>query len=110
MMAENIHEIEDLVKLAKGLDVRISIAVAHEYCNAKASAPASNEIREIAEKLVELKKKAYPLVNSISYFKVIAKREELGVQTLVVSECGSRWKFGSAMLCSKRIRGYCFCF
>jgi radical SAM family uncharacterized protein len=75
MMAENIYEIEDLVKLAKELDVRISIAVAHEYCNAKASAPASNEIREIAEKLVELKKKGYPLVNSISYFKVIAKEK-----------------------------------
>jgi radical SAM family uncharacterized protein len=75
MMAENIYEIEDLVNLAKELDVRISIAVAHEYCNAKASAPASNEIREIAEKLVELKKKGYPLVNSISYFKVIAKEK-----------------------------------
>jgi MoaA/NifB/PqqE/SkfB family radical SAM enzyme len=74
-MAENIHEIEDLVKLAKDLDVKISVAVAHEYCNAKASVPASHEIREIAGKLVEMKKKGYPLVNSISYFKVIAKEK-----------------------------------
>jgi MoaA/NifB/PqqE/SkfB family radical SAM enzyme len=75
IMAENIHEIEDLVKLAKELDTGISVAVAYEYCNAKASAPASHEIREIAGKLVEMKKKGYPLVNSISYFKVIAKQK-----------------------------------
>src|SRR3972149_187581 len=75
IMAENIHEIEDLVKLAKELGIKISVAVAHEYCNAKASAPARPEIREIAGKLVEMKKKGYPLVNSISYFKVIAKEK-----------------------------------
>jgi len=75
IMAENIHEIEDLVKLARELDIRISVAVAYEYCNAKASAPASHEIREIAGKLVEMKKKGYPLVNSVSYFKVIAKEK-----------------------------------
>src|SRR4030043_663668 len=45
IMAENINEIEDLVKLAKELDVRISVAVAHEYCNAKAHAPAGHEIK-----------------------------------------------------------------
>lgn len=76
IMAENIQEIEDLVKLAKDLDVKISVAVAHDYCNAKASAPASYEIREIAGKLVEMKKKGYPLVNSVSYFKVIAKEKK----------------------------------
>ena len=75
IMAENIHEIEDLVKLAKELDAKISVAVAHEYCNAKASAPASHEIKDVAEKLVEMKKKGYPLVNSISYFRVIAKEK-----------------------------------
>jgi len=76
LMAENIHEIEDLVKLAKELDTKISVAIAHEYCNAKASAPASHEIKEVAEKLVEMKNKGYPLVNSISYFRVIAKEKE----------------------------------
>ena len=75
-MADNIYEIEDLVKLAKELGVKISLAVAHEYCNAKASVPASQEIKEIAGKLVEMKKNGYPLVNSISYFKVIAKEKK----------------------------------
>ena len=76
IMADNIHEIEDLVKLAKELDIKISLAVAHEYCNAKASAPASSEIRELAGKLVEMKRNGYPLVNSVSYFKVIAKEKK----------------------------------
>jgi radical SAM family uncharacterized protein len=75
IMAENIHEVEDLVKLAKELDTGISVALAHEYCNAKASAPASREIRDLAEKLIEMKKKGYPLINSVSYFKVFAKEK-----------------------------------
>jgi radical SAM family uncharacterized protein len=76
IIAENINEIEDLVKLAKELDVKISVAVAHEYCTAKVSAPTRHEISEVAGKLVELKKKGYPLINSISYFKVIAKKKK----------------------------------
>ena len=75
IMAENIHEIEDLVKLANELDTGISVALAYEYGHAKASAAASHEIREIAEKLAEMKKKGYPLINSPSYFKVIAKEK-----------------------------------
>ena len=76
IIAENVNEIEDLVKLAKELDVKISVAVAHEYCTAKVSGPTRHEISEVAGKLVELKKKGYPLINSISYFKVIAKKKK----------------------------------
>jgi len=75
IMAENIHEIEDLVKLAKELNTKISVAVAYKYCNASASTPASHEIKKTALKLVEMKKKGYPLVNSISYFRVIAEQK-----------------------------------
>jgi hypothetical protein len=57
------------------LNVRRSVAVAHEFCNAEASAPASHDVREIAGKLAEMKKTGYPLVNSSSYFKVIAKEK-----------------------------------
>jgi radical SAM family uncharacterized protein len=76
IMAENVHEIEDLVRLAKELDVKISVAVAHEYCNAQVSAPTSQEISEVARNLIELKKKGYPLINSTSYFKVVAKKKK----------------------------------
>ncbi len=75
IMAENLYEIEGMVKLAKELNARISVAVAHEYCNSTKSAPTVEEIVEIAGKLVEMKKKGYPLVNSISYFKVMTKEK-----------------------------------
>jgi MoaA/NifB/PqqE/SkfB family radical SAM enzyme len=75
IMAENLYEVEGLVKLAKELNARISVAIAHEYCNAKASAPTEKEIVEIAGKLVAMKKKGYPIVNSISYFKVMIKEK-----------------------------------
>ena len=75
IMAENLREIEGMVKLAKELGVKISVAIAHDYCNATVSAPTSKEIAAIATKLADMKKKGYPLVNSISYFKVIAKEK-----------------------------------
>ncbi len=75
IMSENLYEIEGIVKLAKELNVRISVAVAHEYCNASRSTPVAKEIEKVAGKLVDMKKKGYPLVNSISYFKVIAKEK-----------------------------------
>src|SRR4030065_1445134 len=75
IMNENLCEIEDMVKLAKELNTRISVTVAYEYCNAKVSAPTADEIAKIAGKLIEMKKKGYPLVNSISYFKVLAKEK-----------------------------------
>ena len=73
IMAENLHEIEGLVKLAKELGVKISVALAHEYCNTTATAPSAKEIAAVTEKLIDMKKKGYPLVNSLSYFKVMSK-------------------------------------
>ncbi len=75
IMTENLYEIEDMVKLAKELDIGISVAVAYDYCNADTSAPTADEIAKIARKLIEMKKKGYPLVNSINYFKVMAKEK-----------------------------------
>ena len=75
IMTDNLHEIEDIVKLAKELHAGISVAVAHEYCNANVSAPTADETAEVAKKLIEMKKKGYPLVNSINYFRVMAKEK-----------------------------------
>lgn len=75
IMAENLHEIEDIVKLAKELGARISVAVSHEYCNAKAPAPTTVEIAKIAKKLIEMKKNGYPLVHSTSYLMVLSKEK-----------------------------------
>jgi MoaA/NifB/PqqE/SkfB family radical SAM enzyme len=76
IMTENLHEMEDLVKLAKELDIGISVAVAYEYYNANVSAPTADEITKTAKKLIEMKKKGYPLVNSVNYFKVMAKEKD----------------------------------
>lgn len=75
IMAENIDEIDSLVRLAKELGTRISIAVAHEYCNINASSPATDKISKIAHTLIEMKREGYPIVNSIGYLKVMAKEK-----------------------------------
>ncbi|XHH09776.1 MAG: PTO1314 family radical SAM protein [Candidatus Bathyarchaeia archaeon] len=75
IMSENIDEIEDLVKLAKELGVRISLSVAFEYHNANGSLPKSGQTVKVAKKLVEMRKKGYPLVNSTNYFRVVANEK-----------------------------------
>ena len=75
-MSENIDEIESLVYLAKELGTKISVAVAHEYCNANASSPDAKKIPKIAYRLMEMKHEGYPIVNSIGYFKVMAKEKK----------------------------------
>jgi radical SAM family uncharacterized protein len=75
IMAENSHEIIDMVKLAKSLGVRISLSVAHKYYNAEGFAPGATETAELARELVKMKKMGYPLVNTTNYFRVIAKQK-----------------------------------
>ena len=76
VMSENIDEIESMVELAKELGTKISVAVAHEYCNANASSPAAAKIPKIAHRLMEMKRKGYPVANSMGYFKVMAKEKK----------------------------------
>ena len=75
IMAENVDEIESLVELAKELGARISVALAHEYCNVNASSATTGKTSKIAHRLIEMKQEGYPLVNSIGYFKVMAKEK-----------------------------------
>ncbi|MCD6241352.1 PTO1314 family radical SAM protein [Candidatus Bathyarchaeota archaeon] len=71
MIQENVHEIEDLVKLAKELDVGISLTLAYEYKDACVSTPPINDLRQTINRLIRMKKEGYPIVNSISYLKVL---------------------------------------
>ncbi len=75
IMAENVDEIESLVELAKELGTKISVAVAHEYCNANSSSPANGRIPKIARRLIEMKRAGYPFANSMGYLKVMAKEK-----------------------------------
>ena len=76
VMDDNINEIEGMVELAKELGIKISLAVAHEYCTANVSSPATDKIPKIAHTLIQMKQEGYPIVNSIGYFKVIAKEKK----------------------------------
>jgi len=76
VMAENIDEVESVVGLAKELETKISLAIAHEYCNANASSPAADKIPKIANRLIEMKRKGYPIVNSIGGLKVMAHKKD----------------------------------
>jgi radical SAM family uncharacterized protein len=75
VMAENVDEIESLVELAKELGTKISVAVAHEYCNASTSSDVNGKIPKVAHRLVEMKRRGYPLANSSGYLKVMAKEK-----------------------------------
>ena len=75
IMSENVDEVESMVELAKELGTKISVAVAHEYCNANTSSPAMGRIPKIARRLIEMKREGYPLANSIGYLKVMAKEK-----------------------------------
>ena len=66
---------EIIYAIAKELNTDISVAVAHEYCNVNVPAPTPGEISEIVKKLIEMKNKGYSLVNSVSYFRVMAKEK-----------------------------------
>jgi radical SAM family uncharacterized protein len=76
VMAENIDEMESLVQLAKELGTKISVAIAHEYCNANASSPAIDKVPKMVSRLIEMKRQGYPIVNSIGYLKVLAKEKQ----------------------------------
>lgn len=73
--AENVYEIDDIVKLAKELGVRIALSIAHNYHNVEASTPNVEQTIEVSEKLVQMKKEGYPIVNSTNYLKVLGKQK-----------------------------------
>ena len=75
IMAENLDDVEDTVKLAKDLGVRIVLSASHEYHDVESSAPEAVGIKKLANQLIELKKQGYPIMNSINYFKVLAKEK-----------------------------------
>ncbi|MGA3112747.1 MAG: PTO1314 family radical SAM protein [Candidatus Bathyarchaeia archaeon] len=76
LMSENLSEVEEMVKLAKDLGVKIVFSLAYGYHSTDASAPKADEIKKVAKQLLELKKKNYPIMNSTSYFKVIAREKK----------------------------------
>jgi len=89
VMAENFHDIEDVVKLAKDLDVKIVLSVAHEYRSTDATAPETDELKKVAQQLILLKRKGYPIMNTTSYLKVIAKERNWNCKPWSVVNVGT---------------------
>jgi radical SAM family uncharacterized protein len=73
IMADNIQDVVDTVHLAKDLGVKIVLSKAHDYCGTDEPSVNDEEIKKIAKELIELRKKGYPIMNSVNYFKIIAK-------------------------------------
>jgi MoaA/NifB/PqqE/SkfB family radical SAM enzyme len=92
LQADNIHEVEDMVKLARDLGVRITFSLANEYANIEASAPQADETKKAAHQLIALKKKGYPIMNSSNYFKVLAKEKSWRCKPWAVMNIGTDGK------------------
>jgi len=71
IMKDNISEIPEIVKLAKELDVGISLAMVYGYENIEIESLTQNEIRNVVDELIKMKKSGYPIVHSIGYLKIM---------------------------------------
>jgi len=71
IMQENIHEIVDLLKLARELDIGISLALAYEYENACVSSSSISSLKRELAQVIRMKKQGYPVVNSLNYLKIL---------------------------------------
>lgn len=71
IMQENIHEVVDLIKLAKELGVGISLTLAYEYKDACVRTPPITDLQQTLTQVIRMKKEGYPIVNSITYLKVM---------------------------------------
>ncbi len=71
IMKENVGEVPELVKLAKELNVGISLALVYNYEGVSIEQLSSREIGRIAHTLIEMKKQGYPIVHSVDYLRVM---------------------------------------
>jgi len=68
---ENLEDAEAVVELAEKLGVTVSIQVAYDYSTADKMSPNREKLKATIEKLIELKKRGKPIVESEKYFKAI---------------------------------------
>ena len=68
---ENLEDVEGVVELAEKLGVTVSIQVAYDYSTADKMSPDREKLKITLEKLIELKKRGKPIVESEKYFKAI---------------------------------------
>lgn len=74
---KNLDDIEELVQLAQDIGVKISFEPMYEFKGIDADVWASMGIRDMdkyrhtIDRVIEMKKQGYPIINSISYLSMI---------------------------------------
>ncbi|MEM0156348.1 MAG: PTO1314 family radical SAM protein [Thermoplasmataceae archaeon] len=68
---DNMHQAEDMVKLASKLGITVNFQIAFDYSTAEAMSPEKIQLRDTVSRLETLKKEGSPIVNSVAYFRAI---------------------------------------
>ncbi|MFG1449440.1 MAG: PTO1314 family radical SAM protein [Thermoplasmataceae archaeon] len=69
--SENCQEVEQIVDLARTLGVTVSFQIAYDYSTAESMSPNSQKLKSAIEKLLEMKMKGAPIVESHEYFEAV---------------------------------------
>jgi radical SAM family uncharacterized protein len=70
---QNIHQVEEMVRLAESLGVGVNFQPAYDYSTAEKLSPYGEKLLRTLLKLLELKKSGAPLVNSREYLSTIVQ-------------------------------------
>ena len=74
---KNLEDIEELITMAKDLDVKISFEPMYEFQGIETDTWNRMGIRDIAkyhqtvDRIIEMKKEGYPIINSYTYLKMV---------------------------------------
>ncbi|ACP37006.1 PTO1314 family radical SAM protein [Saccharolobus islandicus] len=68
---ENMDQVKDVIELAQKLNVKISIQVEYDYSTAEKLSPDKRRLYDTLRLIIELKKRGYPIVESVDYFEAI---------------------------------------
>lgn len=69
--SENTDQVVNVLELAKKLGVSVSIQVEYDYSTAEKLSPNKKKLSDVLNLLIELKKRDYPIIESIDYFMAI---------------------------------------
>ncbi|MDD4748587.1 MAG: radical SAM protein [Methanosarcinaceae archaeon] len=81
LSGKNLDEIEALIELAKKLHVKISFEPLHEFPGIEKATWAELGIRDevkfrkVVDRIIELKKAGYPIINSKTYLRLVRNRD-----------------------------------
>jgi radical SAM family uncharacterized protein len=76
---QNIHQVEEMVHLAERLGVGVNFQPAYDYSTADKLSPYGEKLLSTLLRLLELKKKGAPLVNSREYLSTIVQSWYKGI-------------------------------